>query len=96
MPVPLSYGIKKEEGVPLDTGIKKVDLSYGLDIKPKSRFEQYRNSPERSFGAKHPNLYGMYGAGKELGKQILPFIKYIDPILPRSTTFVTKALIKST
>ena len=82
MSVPLSYGIKEEKkGVPLDTGIKKrgVDLSYGLDIKPKNRFEQYRNPQPASFGAKHPNLYGMYGAGKEVVKFILPYVRYIDP-----------------
>ena len=80
MKVSLSYGIKEEDkSVPLNTGIpKEVDLSYGLDIKPKNRFGDYQQQPT-PFGAKHPNLYGIYGAGKEVGKQILPYIKYIDP-----------------
>jgi len=80
MAVPLSYGLKKEKGVPLDTGIREgVPLDTGLDIKPKNRFEQYRQPVNTPFRAKHPNLYGMYGASKELGKQVIPFIKYIDP-----------------
>jgi hypothetical protein len=34
---------------------------------------------ELPFMAKHPNLYGMYGAAKEVGKSLLPWVKYIDP-----------------
>jgi len=29
--------------------------------------------------AKYPNLYGIYGATKETGKSVIPYIKYVDP-----------------
>jgi hypothetical protein len=31
------------------------------------------------FSGKYPNLYGIYGAGKETAKTLIPYIKYIDP-----------------
>lgn len=34
---------------------------------------------EVPFEGKYPNLYGMYGAAKEIGKSMLPWVKYIDP-----------------
>lgn len=40
---------------------------------------QPREIEELPFTAKYPNLYGMYGAVKEVGKSLLPWIKYIDP-----------------
>lgn len=34
---------------------------------------------ELPFEAHHPNLYGLYGAGKEVAKSLLPFVRYVDP-----------------
>ena len=34
---------------------------------------------EQSFSAKNPNIYGAWGAVKETGKSIVPYLKYIDP-----------------
>jgi len=34
---------------------------------------------EAPFMAKHPNLYGAYGAVKETAKTLIPYAKYIDP-----------------
>jgi len=34
---------------------------------------------EPPFEARHPNLYGLYGAGKAVVKSFLPYLKYIDP-----------------
>jgi len=34
---------------------------------------------EAPFEAKHPNLYGMYGATKETLKTVVPYLKYVDP-----------------
>ena len=34
---------------------------------------------EEEFGARYPNAYGVYGAGKEVLKASLPYVKYIDP-----------------
>jgi len=34
---------------------------------------------EPPFKAKHPNLYGLWGATKETGKALVPYLKYVDP-----------------
>jgi hypothetical protein len=31
------------------------------------------------FSAKHPNIYGGWGAIKETGKELIPYLKYVDP-----------------
>lgn len=86
--VDLSYGIgestgtnRTETGVDLSYGIKGkgVDLSHGLESAPSNRFEKYKNPQPASFGAKHPNLYGLWGAAKETGKSLIPYLQYVDP-----------------
>ncbi len=34
---------------------------------------------EAPFEARHPNIYGAWGATKETGKALIPYLKYVDP-----------------
>ena len=34
---------------------------------------------EAPWKARHPNLYGVWGAAKETGKSFVPYLKYVDP-----------------
>lgn len=48
-------------------------------VTPNAPANKQSVSQETPWEARYPNLYGVYGATKEVGKTLLPYIKYIDP-----------------
>jgi len=56
------------------------------EVSPKSKLIDnagvYKATPsmqQAPWIARHPNLYGIYGAGKEVAFSFLPYLKYVDP-----------------
>lgn len=47
--------------------------------KPTPQKEQVDDVPEWGRGEVGANLYGAYGAVKETGKSLIPYLKYLDP-----------------
>lgn len=51
------------------------------------------------WGRENPNLYGLYGAAKETGKSLVPYLRYLDPedrsaFLAKDTQGQTNELLK--
>jgi len=67
---------------PMPIQSQKVDIGGEFTPIPIRQEETERSKPSPitlPFEARHPTLYGIYGAGKETGKALIPYIKYIDP-----------------
>ena len=70
---PMPVGAKNER-----VGFTPLPLLNKIDKGMPIKF--LGTEKEEGFDIKtHPNLYGAYGAAKETGKALIPYLKYLDP-----------------
>ena len=80
-PLPLETTKGDEfQSLPIATGFTEPQKNNGFEALSVQTPKKQSFTPEEPpFEAKHPNLYGAYGAVKETGKALIPYAKYIDP-----------------
>ena len=58
----------------------KYEKPSGVESKPQEKvLPMHSRHPAQDWLERQPTLYGLYGAVKETGKSLLPYIKYADP-----------------
>ena len=79
-PLPL---VSEERGgfkpLPLSTTTTEDSSFEPLPLQVVEKPAITKTMEEAPFEARHPNIYGAWGAAKETTKSLIPYLKYVDP-----------------